>query len=249
MIGYQATCEELRGVWTAVPVDLVILRKIDSTNRLARSIVRELAEDEIEARRTFFLAWEQTAGRGRLGRRWISPPGVGVYGTLLLPVTPEIATRTLPLLTATALCRSVNGWIDSSCRLKWPNDLLVEGRKIGGILIQASVRSDGTGHAALGFGINYGDPGSGVELPEATALFRETEEPPSFPETVLGLVRGLLRALDHADDPEWCVESFRQLSAHEPGDTMRCRVGEEEVRGRFVRLTEEGSLVLDTGEG
>lgn len=249
MTDYRAMYEELQRAWEALPIDLVILRRVDSTNRLARSIATELEEDEIEAHRTFFLTWEQTAGRGRHGRSWISPPGGGIYGTLLIPVSTEVAIRTLPLLTGVALCRSVDDLIDSSCGLKWPNDLLVGGRKIGGILIEASLGSGGEGHAALGFGVNYDDAVRKAAGPDATTLQGESEEPPSYPDAVLSLVHGLLDTLAHTDDLEWSIESFRRASVHEPGDAIRCRVGEEEIRGRFVDLSSEGSLVLETGEG
>ena len=120
---------------------------IGSTNDRARALAREGAPAFASV-----LAEEQTAGRGREGRRWVSPPGKGVWlSTLLRPRLRE-AGGLAPILTGLAVCRAVEAAIPGlAARLKWPNDVVVEGRKVAGILCEAT-----GGIVVAGLGINVG---------------------------------------------------------------------------------------------
>ena len=242
--------ERIESAWEGIPTDLVLLRRTDSTNRLARRVANELARDDVAIRPTLFLAWEQTAGRGRQGRSWISPPGLGIYATLLIPLSDADRGQALPLLTCVALCEILDSWSRGSCRVEWPNDLVIGGRKIGGILIESSISAgEGAGYAALGFGVNHGHEEEELPLPEATSIARESDEPPAWPDAVAALARNLCRWLDRTSSPEDVVERFRALSAHEAGESLTCRVGGDVVEGRFVRFTDRGFLVLETDDG
>ena len=246
---FETSIQAVEESWEAVSTDLVFLRRVDSTNRLARQVARELERDEVAIRATLFLAWEQTMGRGRHGRSWESPPGLGIYATLLLPLVDRPWARALPLAAAVSLCESVSGWCAAPCRVKWPNDLLVGDRKIGGILIESGVSGTGTGYASVGFGVNHGHREEELPMEHATSLRREAPTLPGYAPAVAELTRHLTAAVRSVSAPQDVIERFRELSVHEPGETLTCRVGEETVEGRFARFTDDGFLVLQTAAG
>ncbi len=117
-----------------------------STNSRAR----ELAEGGAPGG-TVVSAEEQTEGRGRGGRSWSAPPGTALlYSAILRPLDPR--HRVLALATSLAVCEAVEELApDASCQIKWPNDVLLDGRKLAGILIEARLRE---GWAVIGVGLN-----------------------------------------------------------------------------------------------
>src|SRR5437764_10089213 len=162
---YLAEITRLRPA--GVPDNLVVLERVGSTNRLARAVI---AEYELECQALpggLFLAFEQTAGRGRLGRSWSSPPGQGVYASRTLSVAEPERLQTLPLLVGVGLCRGLDAYLPTPCRLKWPNDLLASDKKIGGILIESLIRPGDCALAVVGYGVNRAQ--TAAELPHAGA--------------------------------------------------------------------------------
>lgn len=120
-----------------------------STQDTAVQLIRGGAEEGL-----LVLAESQTSGRGRLGRAWFSPPGTGIYMSLV--VQPKVPHRYVPQLTivaATALCRVLRRLTQLDIRLKWPNDLYVSDRKICGILIE-SLAEAGPARFILGTGLS-----------------------------------------------------------------------------------------------
>lgn len=121
---------------------------VTSTNDVVATLADRGADEGVVA-----AADMQTAGRGRIGRRWMSPPGAGVYASVLFRPPAEVA----PLLTIAAGVAMADGIAAATglvVDLKWPNDLLVGGRKLGGILAEASTSADGLPRVVVGFGIN-----------------------------------------------------------------------------------------------
>jgi BirA family biotin operon repressor/biotin-[acetyl-CoA-carboxylase] ligase len=126
-----------------------IFNSVDSTNRaLARLADRGVAEG------TVVLAEAQTAGRGRHGSEWFSPEGTNLYASVLFH--PRIAPSELPLfapIASLALAEAV--WLEGAlARIKWPNDVVVRGRKLGGVLVEAPVISGRLAYVILGIGVN-----------------------------------------------------------------------------------------------
>ena len=236
---YLGEIERLRPART--PENLVLLPVVDSTNRIARAIVQEYETEEQPLPALLILALEQSGGRGRQGRSWTSPPGKGVYATRVLTVHDAGALQALPLLAGIGLCRAL---APLPCRLKWPNDLLVEGKKIGGILIEAMVRAEGESRALLGFGVNVAqDPG----MPETSTSVRQCGGTGSLEDVTWKLVEGLERELEHLGDLAYAAAAYRELSVHRRGDPIVCRVGEGTVEGAFMEIDDQGRLVLDSG--
>src|SRR5512143_704887 len=131
--------------WTGV----VCLAVTDSTNRVAM----EMAENGAK-HGTVVVADAQTAGRGRMGRRWVSPAGKNLYVSLLLrPSVPTVDAPQLALVAGIALADAVEE-VGVPAFLKWPNDLYCGGRKAAGILAEMASDPDGVRHVVIGVGLN-----------------------------------------------------------------------------------------------
>lgn len=254
------------------PVNRVVVDSVDSTNRLARRIVATYATDDVPAPAFTVLALEQTAGRGRLDRSWTSPRGQGVYGTRVVPLPQEgegpveRALQSLPLLAGVGLARALGVLMSrrsgaaraARCTLKWPNDLLVKGRKVGGLLAESLAPGGAPPVALVGFGVNLARPSQGPQLPAgATSVGDHVATAPQLGELARLLLKGLEAELAHLGDLSYAVDAYRALSAHRPGDRVRCRVGDQVVDGEllgfspegFLRLSQEGrELVVGAGE-
>jgi BirA family transcriptional regulator, biotin operon repressor / biotin---[acetyl-CoA-carboxylase] ligase len=244
---YVQGLEELKG--QRGPESVIVLPRVESTNVLARSIIAEYEAEDQVLHPLVVLALEQTGGRGRFGRVWASPRGKGVYASMIVPVASPEPLQTLPLLVGVGLCRALSPYLPSPCRLKWPNDLLVEEgserRKIGGVLIEALVRQGEGSRAVVGFGVNHGHGAS--DLPETgTSLHLEGCEEVTLPELTWALITGVERELEHLGDATYAVESYRDCSVHRPGEPIAFRLGETVIEGTFVGFDENGLLILES---
>lgn len=253
------------GEGTPGPANRIVAGRVDSTNRLARGVVATYLAEDLRPPDLLVLALEQTAGRGRRGRVWASPPGAGIYGTRVLPLPGDEdegdsdathrAIQSLPLLVAVGLARAIDGVLEAGggdrparSRLKWPNDVLIDGRKVAGILAESLALGSGPPVALLGFGVNHARPRVGAELPDgATALSDHVASPPSLGVLARALVAGIEAELSHLGDLERAVPAYRELSAHRPGERLRCRSGEKTVEGEFDGFDERGHLRLRRG--
>ena len=122
----------------------------DSTNLRAKAMAADGAPEG-----TLVIAEEQTQGRGRRGRNWFSPPGAGIYLSLI--IRPDILPQEAPrfaLLTAAAVAEAVREITMIETRIKWPNDILIGGRKLGGILTEISMEMDKVEYMIIGLGLN-----------------------------------------------------------------------------------------------
>ncbi len=234
-----------------------ILRHPESTHLLGRRIANEYSQESARPPMTDLLAWRQSAGHGRAGRPWSSPAG-GIYATLIRSLATDDSLQTLPLLVANALCEALNAELDGCCRLKWPNDLLVGGRKLGGILIDAASRgpeahggsSEAVRLAVISFGVNHrdldqaGEPG----LEGATSLEREAPGRTNLVDVAVRLVEAIDAALDLDLPAAEVVDRYRRLSLHRPGDPLCCRVLGDELEGTFQGFDRNGFLRLRVGD-
>jgi BirA family biotin operon repressor/biotin-[acetyl-CoA-carboxylase] ligase len=135
---------------------LFVFEELTSTNTLAL----EVAKNPI-SQGTVVLADRQTAGRGRLQRSWFSPPGTNIYGSLIFSFNVPFQTMGwIPLMAGVALAQAIEDHAKIGITLKWPNDILIEERKVGGILCESFKKSPTETCVVIGFGIN-------VNLPES----------------------------------------------------------------------------------
>jgi len=160
--------------------------------------------------------------------------------------------QSLPLLAGVGLSRVLARWLTVPCKLKWPNDLLVGGRKIGGIRVDSVLRGE-RGAAIVGFGVNRahkaGDlPPSAV----ATSLILEQRRGavrhlPTLGEMTVELVAGLTAALDRCGDIGYAARAFAELAWAHPGTAISFHVGDERVHGTYLGLDAHGLLRLAVG--
>jgi len=163
---------------------------VDSTNVVAHEMALAGAEEGLVV-----VADEQTAGRGRLGRRWIAPAGTSLLFSILL--RPRLQAPQIPWLTMIVSLAALDGIrevTDARAGLKWPNDVLIDGRKAGGVLTEFSMTGEHLDFAVVGLGLNVNfDPAEVPELPpETTSLMMALGHPVNR----LPLLRAILRAAD-----------------------------------------------------
>lgn len=150
--------------------NLHLFETVESTQNVARA-----AAEEGAAEGTVFLAEQQLSGRGRMGRGWVSPRGKGIWMSMVLrPTVPIHFAPQLTLLTAVALCRSLKRITALPIGIKWPNDLLIEGKKISGILLESAAEDERLRYviAGIGISVNLEESDYPAELLEKAASLR-----------------------------------------------------------------------------
>lgn len=222
--------------------------RADSTNRVAFELAHG-GEDE----GAVVIAEEQTAGRGRAGRTWISERGTGIYVTLIL--RPRIAPVQAPLLTmmagisARAAVANVTGL---SLDLKWPNDLLVGGRKVGGILTEMHAEPTLVKFVIVGVGLNVNQDKFPAELAgAATSLRAETGKAQPRMEILVRLLRQFEQDYREflQDGPATVFARFEEISSYARGKKVRVTTGAESFTGVTAGLSGEGLLRVQREDG
>lgn len=137
-------------------LNLIILPVVDSTNSYAQRLVSE----QLAGEGTAVVAWEQTSGRGQRGSAWESQAGSGLYFSIILqPSLNASGQILLNKALSTAVCRYISDRTGFVARIKWPNDILIDGRKVCGILLEASFKGEKISSMILGCGINLNHSG------------------------------------------------------------------------------------------
>jgi BirA family transcriptional regulator, biotin operon repressor / biotin---[acetyl-CoA-carboxylase] ligase len=191
------------------------------------------------------LAEEQTAGRGRQGRTWISPPGVGVWMTVLLPA--GLGSGVLTLGAAVAVRQAVIRTTGFAPALKWPNDLVVGQAKLCGIL------GEGLGEhgVALGIGLNVHAPSTAPPDFAATHVDRELGRPVTFRHR---LAAAILNELETVTEALAAGRSAQILAAWREGcdhlgRMVTIAMGPQTEVGRAIDVDDAGALILERSDG
>lgn len=199
---------------------------------------------------TVICAEAQTKGKGRLGRQWNSPKGKGIYMSVLLrPSLPPTEVAQLTLLAAVAVCEAVRRKTGVLARIKWPNDILVDNRKLAGILTELSAETDRVRFVVIGIGINVNTPLS-LLPPQATSLKEETQQKFSRVE----LLQEILYELEtwyellKKDGFAPVVARWKELSAT-LGRRVRLIDPSGEIEGEAVDLDKTGRLMIRNDAG
>lgn len=227
-----------------------ILVSVDSTLNEAARIAPELAGPE------WILAHEQTAARGRRGRAWEMPAG-NFAATLVLPVSGPPAERALrSFVTSLALRDAFVAATgnEAAFALKWPNDVLLKGGKVAGILLESAGKNAEMSHLAIGIGVNLASAPKSEQVEEGAvrpvSLRGETGVSVS-PEAFLEL---LANSFAHFED-QFKIYGFGAIRtawmAHAArlGEVIVARTTREEFQGTFREVDETGQLVLETSQG
>lgn len=225
--------------------NVVVHRCLDSTHAGALRLIDQAEAEEVVLPPTLIIAGEQVRGRGRAGRSWLSPTG-GLYLNWIAAGLEPAVVPLLPMIAAAAAHEAIRSLGVDGVAIKWPNDLLVGGRKLAGCLVHA--RHGGSIWATVGLGVNLerapalaADDGVGAV---AVADLVDDGDPMSWAEGLVGVVTRELAA--GVADPEPPVERWRRELCHRSGEPMTIRLGDgSTTRGRFAGLTDAGHLRLE----
>src|ERR1700740_545131 len=220
----------------------------DSTNRVAMEL-GYAGEPE----GTVVMAEAQTAGRGRSGRTWHSERGTGLYFTVLL--RPRLSPAQAPLLTmlagisAHAAVRAMTGLVPE---LKWPNDLLLNGKKLGAILTEMHAEPTAVRFLIVGIGINVNQEKFPAELSAiATSLRKESGKLTYRLELLARLLSQFETDYNRflREGPGFVVERFQTVSSFAEGRRVRVDTGAESYAGTTAGLSREGLLLVAKDDG
>jgi BirA family biotin operon repressor/biotin-[acetyl-CoA-carboxylase] ligase len=218
---------------------LVALDSVGSTNDEAARLADAGAPEG-----TVVWAREQTGGRGRRGRAWASPVGNLDTSTILRPDCPAARAAELGFVSALAVADIVPP--DRAVRVKWPNDVLVDGGKVAGILLESAIAQTAVvQHVIAGIGINVG---FAPQLPEMR--YRGAALGGSVEAALEAFTAALAQRL-----AEWRRDGFEAVRAHwlakagPLGTEVDVKLGDELMRGRFGGVDHEGALLLETSSG
>jgi BirA family biotin operon repressor/biotin-[acetyl-CoA-carboxylase] ligase len=229
--------------------DIRVFEETTSTN----DVVERLARDGVKEGVVVF-AESQTKGRGRLGRKWLSPPRRGLWFSVLLrpPLHPALATQ-LTVAAATALFRAVRLQTGLVPEIKWPNDILIKGKKVAGILTELSAETDTIKYMILGVGVdvNLSATEFPVELRKiATSLRIESGQKVNR----AGMAVKILQELDR-DYQRICSGQFEAVAdeweehCSTIGRNVTIHIGDRKIHGTAESLDTDGALLLRTQHG
>ncbi len=201
------------------------------------------------------MADSQTAGRGRMTRAWFSPSGMNLYFSLLLRPDVEIASvPSLPLVVGLAVAEAIGACVPTLLpKIKWPNDILVNGKKISGILCELHTKQDTIDYIVVGIGINVNLPAEQipVELKDrATSILIENGEPLKREQLLAEILNRLEPLYDHwrAFGFQSLVQNINALDALS-GLFIRMDHAGSHLEGIAMGIQADGSLLLKTAQG
>jgi BirA family biotin operon repressor/biotin-[acetyl-CoA-carboxylase] ligase len=227
------------------PPRIVAFEEIDSTNLEARRRVEAGERGPL-----WLTATRQSAGRGRRGRAWLSETG-NLAATLLTTTRrPPLEAAQVAFVAALAVADLADVYVPPGLvTLKWPNDTLLAGRKLSGVLVESGAIEGGL-WLAVGIGINLASAPADVERP-ATCLAEHAAGPPPTPgEAAATLARAMARRL-----AQWDADGFAAIAeawtarAHGLGQRCEARLAHETVRGLAEGLDRDGALRLRADDG
>ncbi len=223
-------------------------KTIPSTNLEAQSLAKKGA-----AEGGIVIAEEQTQGKGRLGRGWVSPPHLNLYLSVILrPKLPPSLAPQITLMSAVAIADTVQSFLPFQPEIKWPNDILVGGKKIAGVLTESSCEPDRIVFVVVGIGINLNFPRD--LMPEsiketATSVLILTQKPVDRGAFTCRLIQSLDQCYGELESGGFASiaqrwDSFFRLR----GKSVRVEMPDRRVSGRVVGIDTDGALIL-AGEG
>jgi BirA family biotin operon repressor/biotin-[acetyl-CoA-carboxylase] ligase len=230
--------------------EIVFFSSIASTNQKAMEIGIE--RDNCEG--IVVIADSQTSGRGRLGRRWISPPGVNLYFTILFkpPFQPKEASI-MTLTAAVAVVSAIRNNTGLKAEIKWPNDIYLNGKKTGGILTEMKIGNNRIRFLAVGIGVNVNmlpDMLDSNVRPFSTSLKAEKGEPVNR----TGLLKEILREMEKqykillTGNKRAIISKWLEFNST-IGRNIRVQIQDRTISGMAEGINEEGELIIKRASG
>jgi len=224
-------------------LNIIHLDSVDSTNKYALRNFEELADS------TLIVASEQSAGRGRHARQWISPPNTNIYASMIIKnfgKNPALASMIASLGALSALRQSAP---DVKFWLKWPNDIFCRERKIAGILCEtASTSKQQIAGIVAGIGLNINMPTSIINKIDqpATSLMHETASEFNLKKVVKKLAKSLNKYYNiYSISPEVLFTCWKDENLL-IGQTIEISTGEKDIKGKIVDLGHNGELIFES---
>ena len=222
---------------------------VESTQKIAHQLILENAPEG-----TVVIAEEQSSGRGRMERKWHSPKYTGIWMSLILrPNIPLIQAPQLTLLTAVAVVQAMEEVTGLVPEIKWPNDILLNGKKVTGILTELQAEADQVHSIIIGIGMNVNQQKEDFsdELKNtATSLFIEKNQKVSRSDLIkcifTNLERLYLLYLDHGFFP---IKMLWESYAVSIGKQIKARTLTKTIEGKALGITDEGVLELEDKDG
>ena len=222
--------------------------RIDSTNQYAKRIAEEGAPDG-----TLIIADEQTAGKGRSGRTWVTPPAEAIAFTLLL--RPKLSPDRISMVTLVmglAVTNAVNSLYDVSAGIKWPNDVVIKGRKLCGILTEMSAEVRQVNYIVIGVGINANLTSFPEEIREiATSLKLELGRDINRAELIARVMtefERLYAEFEAQGDLGAVMQEYNELCLN-AGSKVRVLDPNGEYTGTSRGINSMGELLVETEDG
>jgi len=223
---------------------------VDSTQNQAMKMASEASNG------TLIIAEKQTSGKGRLGRKWISPKG-GIWLSIILHPKFDMSVITLfPIASALALSNAIEKTLNIKSELKWPNDITINGKKVAGMLVDASIESNKIENMILGVGINYN-----VEVKQIEKILKDT--PNFYGVTSLSehnktikpvlLVQSFLLELEeiynllNKGEVKKITRDWTKKSST-IGQNIELITEDEKIKGKAIRIDEDGALVISSNK-
>lgn len=229
--------------------NILFMEQVDSTHALAVRLISQMDDEGLPLVPTLVLAGRQSSGRGRGDRGWQSPAG-GLYLSWVSSGLQQNTVAALPMVAAAAARDAIAALGVARVGIKWPNDILIENRKLAGLLVHA--RHGEKSWATVGLGVNLASTPKinepGVHPAVALAELLPADGAGVWTQRIA--VEFVAALSDAMVQPEPALQSWRQNIIHQRGDTMTVRLGSGDVaEGVFAGLTREGFLRLRQEQG
>jgi BirA family transcriptional regulator, biotin operon repressor / biotin---[acetyl-CoA-carboxylase] ligase len=243
---YESGAENLKQNLNCIHIgtNIVFLPKTDSTNNLAKEYAKNNAPQGL-----VIIADSQTCGRGRIGKSWYSPPKTGIYLSILLK--PDLKTDQLSLITLVAgvsAIETINEFSHQCANLKWPNDILINGKKVCGLLCEMIQRENNSCFLVIGIGINVNQVAG--QFPEglkttATSLQIINRSPINRLDVIQSLLKNIDREYHNfLTDGGHSVIKKWGLNTNLFGEVVSLKHGSTITTGTAMRIDSLGRLVL-----
>lgn len=226
---------------------IIYFDSIDSTNSYAKKKVCRLKDG------TVVLAEEQTAGKGRRGREWVSPKGTGIWVSLILK--PDIPPREgikMTQIAAVAVCESIRKLTGLDALIKWPNDIVINGKKVCGILTEMAGELNEISYVVIGIGINANMEHFPGEIGrKATSLFIEGGKKVDRKELLVDILENFEIIYNNYILHLNLNEILPRIKTYSAvlGKNIRIIQGKSEKMGKAVDINDDGLLLVETDDG
>jgi len=228
--------------------EFIYEEQMDSTNDYAKKLARQGAVEG-----TGVITEQQTKGRGRMGRKWESPKGTGIWLSYILrPSIPPIDVPFITLLTGLAVCKAIQIETGLDPKIKWPNDVVLGGKKVCGILTEMNAEMEQVHYVIVGIGMNVNTKEFADELDAmATSLYLESKKKYERKKIVGQICIQLEKYYESFKDINYRAQILQEYKKYciTIGKEVRVIRSHEELIGKAIDLLPTGELVIQSSSG